>query len=79
MDKNSVHSTDYNISSTRFVEFLENMNIKMLKKSQRAEFLPDFQNVCTKIFQNDTSFKKKLSKNFWVGLSVREKTKKPKF
>ena len=55
------------------------MNIKMLKKLPRAEFLLDLQNVCTKIFQNDTSFKKKLSKNFWVGLSVREKTKKPKF
>ena len=55
------------------------MNIKMLKKSQRAEFLPDFQNVCTKIFQNDTSFKKKISKKFWVGLRGKEKNKNPNF
>ena len=51
----------------------------MLKKSLSAKFLPDFQNVCTKIFQNDTSFKKKISRNFWVGLRGKEKTKKPKF
>ena len=51
----------------------------MLKKSQRAEFLPDFQNVCTKIFQNDTSFRKKISKNFWVGLRGTEKKKIKQF
>ena len=53
------------------------MNIKMLRKSQRAVFLTDFQNVCTKIFQNDSSFKEKIFKNFQVGLRGKEKTKNP--
>ena len=58
---------------------IQGMNIKIFKKLLRAEFLPDFQNVCTKIFQKDSSFQKKIFKKFMVRLSGKKKTKNYKF
>ena len=49
--------------STFLAEFLghEYQNVKKITKSW---VFAGFQNVCTKIFQNDSSFKKKIFKNF---------------
>ena len=51
--KTQVKKLICNISRTPFIEFL------VLRKSLCTEFLLDFQNFSFKIFQKDTSFKKK--------------------
>ena len=57
----------------------ENSNCLYIFGDFFALFLPDFQNVGTKIFQKASSFQKKNSKIFWEYVKITQNDQKFKF